>query len=423
MESGVGRIMVKISIIIPIFNNAECIEQCIRSVQSQTISELEIICMDDGSVDQSAEIIRKLQKEDQRIMLYQQENKGAAVARNAGMKKAKGEYLAFLDADDYYLEKDALEQMVLCCEKNRVKACGSKMYLLREGNEKPSASAELVKRMAKEGILTYEKYQLDYDFTTFVFLRSLLVENQITFPEYRYFEDPPFLVRALYAAKEFCMLDIGLYCYRKTDVVFKLTEEKTKDLVQGLIANLNFAKEHNLVQLFEKTLERLEYEYGNYIYHNVSKDSAKMINLLLEAGNIAGEQLKSPEYVVRPLRLILDGAKHSSECYEETLLKKLQETDSVALYGAGKLGRRFLHYLKQNDLDKKVSCFIVSEILESECMLENIPILTLSAYERKQNEIVFVTMGGMNHKTIEENLKKCEILDYILVDDVFLESL
>ena len=148
-----------------------------------------------------------------------------------------------------------------------------------------------------------------------------------------------------------------------------------------------------------------------------------MINLLLEAGNIAGEQLKSPEYVVRPLRLILDGAKHSSECYEETLLKKLQETDSVALYGAGKLGRRFLHYLKQNDLDKKVSCFIVSEILESECMLENIPILTLSAYERKQNEIVFVTMGGMNHKTIEENLKKCEILDYILVDDVFLESL
>ena len=56
-------------------------------------------------------------------------------------------------------------------------------------------------------------------------------------------------------------------------------------------------------------------------------------------------------------------------------------------------------------------------------MLENIPILTLSAYERKQNEIVFVTMGGMNHKTIEENLKKCEILDYILVDDVFLESL
>ena len=141
--------MVKISIIIPIFNNEEYLEQCIESVQRQTVKELEIICVDDGSKDQSAELIRRLRQEDARIILHQQENRGAAAARNVGIQLAGGEYIAFLDADDYYRQEDALRQMIDCCEKNQVKACGSVMYLL-QGEEKPAPSAKLVKKMAAQ---------------------------------------------------------------------------------------------------------------------------------------------------------------------------------------------------------------------------------------------------------------------------------
>ena len=79
LESGAERTMVKISIIIPIFNNEEYLEQCIESVQRQTVKELEIICVDDGSKDQSAELIRRLRQEDARIILHQQENRRAAL--------------------------------------------------------------------------------------------------------------------------------------------------------------------------------------------------------------------------------------------------------------------------------------------------------------------------------------------------------
>lgn len=84
LESGAERTMVKISIIIPVFNNEEYLEQCIESVQRQTVKELEIICVDDGSKDQSAELIRRLRKEDTRIVLHQQENRGAAAAGMSG---------------------------------------------------------------------------------------------------------------------------------------------------------------------------------------------------------------------------------------------------------------------------------------------------------------------------------------------------
>lgn len=421
LESGAERTMVKISIIIPVFNNEEYLEQCIESVQRQTVKELEIICVDDGSKDQSAELIRRLRQEDARIILHQQENRGAAAARNVGIQLAGGEYIAFLDADDYYRQEDALRQMIDCCEKNQVKACGSVMYLLQE-EEKPAPSVKLVKKMAEEGILAYRNYQLDYDFTTFIFKREMILEDHIRFPEYRYFEDPPFLTRALDKAEYFCMLDLGLYCYRKMDVAFKLTREKTKDLLRGLLDNLNYAKERQLADLFGKTLDRLEYEYGTYIYHNVTLEDTEEIELLTEAGNIAAEQLQCEKYVVRPLRMILDGAYAGGGAYEDALRKKVQEADSVAVYGAGKFGKRFLDYLKKYQLDKKVSCVIVSKKSNEETMFAGIPILELKDYRKKTGEVIFVAMGGMNYKAVKKELDQRKILDYEPVDEVFLET-
>ena len=89
--------MVKVSVIIPIYNGERYLEQCIRSVLCQTLKELEILCVDDGSTDHSSKIIKRLQDEDRRIRLFQQENQGAGMARNLAMKSAQGKYLAFLD--------------------------------------------------------------------------------------------------------------------------------------------------------------------------------------------------------------------------------------------------------------------------------------------------------------------------------------
>lgn len=104
-----GEVMV--SIIVPVYNAEKYLEECMESILSQTYRNIEIICVDDGSTDQSAEIIKSFQKKDKRIHLIQQKNQYAGVARNHGFDVAKGEYVMFLDADDYF-DQSLVEKMV-----------------------------------------------------------------------------------------------------------------------------------------------------------------------------------------------------------------------------------------------------------------------------------------------------------------------
>ena len=92
--------MVKVSVIIPVFNVEKYINECVDSVINQTLTDIEIICVNDGSTDNSLNLLKQIP--DPRIKIISQENKGLAAARNEGMKHAKGEYITFLDADDFH---------------------------------------------------------------------------------------------------------------------------------------------------------------------------------------------------------------------------------------------------------------------------------------------------------------------------------
>ena len=89
-----------VSVIIPVYNGAEFLEDCLRSVMNQTYRDIEIIVIDDGSTDESYEICKRLAKEDGRIRLFTQTNSGVSVARNKGIQEADGDFISFVDADD-----------------------------------------------------------------------------------------------------------------------------------------------------------------------------------------------------------------------------------------------------------------------------------------------------------------------------------
>ena len=128
--------MIKISVIIPVFNCEEFVEQSIRSVLCQTIRDLEVICIDDGSSDMSSQLIKRIQMEDERVILIQQKNQGAGAARNIGIQRARGKYISFLDADDYYTDCAALQIMFDTCETQNVSACVSrKIYRIEREKE------------------------------------------------------------------------------------------------------------------------------------------------------------------------------------------------------------------------------------------------------------------------------------------------
>ncbi len=90
-----------ISIIVPVFNSEKYISRCINSILEQTYGNFELIIINDGSKDKSLKICEEYQKKDRRIKVFNQENKGQAFARNVGLDNAKGEYISFIDSDDY----------------------------------------------------------------------------------------------------------------------------------------------------------------------------------------------------------------------------------------------------------------------------------------------------------------------------------
>lgn len=142
--------MPEVSIIIPVYNSEKYVEKCIRSVMQQTFSDLEIIVINDGSIDKSGEILRKLEKEDHRLVVLEQENQGVAAARNLGVEKASGKYITFVDGDDY-LRADYIEKMYDRAQKEHLDLviCGL-TYVDESGKELNKVIPGVYKRMENE---------------------------------------------------------------------------------------------------------------------------------------------------------------------------------------------------------------------------------------------------------------------------------
>ena len=102
--------MIKVSVIIPIFNVEKYLKKSLDSVVNQTLKEIEIIAIDDGSTDNSLNILKEYQNTDDRIIIFEQENKGPGEARNLALNHVKGEYVFFLDSDDW-IELNTLEKL------------------------------------------------------------------------------------------------------------------------------------------------------------------------------------------------------------------------------------------------------------------------------------------------------------------------
>lgn len=119
----------KVSVIIPVYNEEKYLEQCLRSVCGQTLSEIEIICIDDGSTDDSLKILEHFKNQDPRFKLLKQRNQYAGNARNLGMQNAGGKYLCFLDADDFFMP-ELLEKMYHAAEQyhSEIVICNAQYY-------------------------------------------------------------------------------------------------------------------------------------------------------------------------------------------------------------------------------------------------------------------------------------------------------
>lgn len=200
----------KVSVIIPVYNSQDYLRKCLESVINQTLSEIEIICIDDGSTDNSFDILKNYAEKDERMTIIRQENLHAGVARNAGLEVAKGQYLSFLDSDDFF-DKNMLEDMYeeIIKEQSDIIVCRCKTIDLDTGkfNKKafnnslrldliPKKNTFSVFETSKNIFQIFEGWAWDKLFRT-----DSIKSNNIKFQNLINFNDNQFTYTALCLAK------------------------------------------------------------------------------------------------------------------------------------------------------------------------------------------------------------------------------
>jgi len=212
---------IKVSVIIPVYNSEKVLNQCIDSVCNQTLSDIEIICVDDGSQDNSLKILKEYEKKDSRVNVLSQKNSGAGVARNKGIDLAKGEYIAFVDSDDW-IEDNALEKLY-----DNIKSNDSDMVLFNSIEHKPNNEFRKRIYLKKDDSIDYNNYTFDYHFKKNFVMNGFLViwskfyktsfikDNNIRFYSHEIFNDIQFHIQSMLLAKKISYLPEILYHYRR----------------------------------------------------------------------------------------------------------------------------------------------------------------------------------------------------------------
>lgn len=211
----------KVSVVIPVYNTAAYLRQCLDSVVGQTLRDIEIICVDDGSTDESLSILREYEQRDDRITVLTQKNQYAGVARNSGMAIARGEYLVFWDSDDYF-DPRALSRMYRQIRRDKadICVCGGKQYYEERELEVRTDEYLVPSRVPRQ--LPFNRLShpdIVMTFTTVMiwnkmYRRAFLEKYQIRFREVRNGNDVYFSASALCMAEGITVVPGHLVAYR-----------------------------------------------------------------------------------------------------------------------------------------------------------------------------------------------------------------
>lgn len=213
----------KISIIVPLYNKEKYIEECVNSILNQTINDIEIIIVDDGSTDKSFEIAKKLQNTDNRIKLYSKKNGGLSSARNFGIEKSTGEYIGFVDSDDT-IETNMYELLYNNAKQYKcdIVMC-SYMFVTKskkvKDNRLECIDENLISNKDVEYIIdNLLQMKIDTGVCIKLFKSELLKSNNIYFNEnLKLSEDYPFVISTYISAKNSFFINKPLYNYMQDD--------------------------------------------------------------------------------------------------------------------------------------------------------------------------------------------------------------
>lgn len=271
--------MEKVSIIIPAYNAEKTLERCIDSIINQSYKNIEIIIINDGSVDNTFSIIKKYSELDNRIIAINQYNRGVSYSRNYGIRISSGDYISFVDADDW-IEKSFIERLVSTIKEKNTDFVRCNYYI---ENSDSRVKAELYdlknslihgKNIANTSIFNNFLYNIQpiNNYVMLLLIKSKLVKNRIEFNEELYMmEDVLFYTKLFLNSKKFYFLNEYLYHYDNTSISATRSIDRIEKNVLGILNSISEITQYlNDNQIFFNEL-LLNYNCINLVINYLEK--------------------------------------------------------------------------------------------------------------------------------------------------------
>lgn len=303
---------IKLSIIIPMYNSEKYIENCIESLLNQDIkkSNYEIIIINDGSIDKGESIIKKYQENNKNIKLISVKNGGISYARNIGIDNAIGEYLFFVDSDDYIAHNSIGEVINKAVENNLemiffdIKRTSSEVEYISEYNNYKCENI-------LDGIRYFTEKNVNNGPWHFFIKNKFIRENNIRFEEGRFCEDGMFLIKCIFNSKRVSYINVDIYRYviRELSVTTKKTKDHLNKVIDDFMYAIIYINNYYLKAVNEKYpvefINKLESRRNSYIFFMQIrmikakvgvKKSKEIIEILTELGLYKYRRMSKMEY-------------------------------------------------------------------------------------------------------------------------------
>lgn len=366
----------KVSVVMAVYNSERYLRQTMESVTAQTLRDIEILCVDDGSTDASADILRSFAEKDDRITVLKHTEKtpGAAAARNMGLDFASGEYLSFLDADDFF-ESDMLEKAYRKAKEEEADVVLFDGFLFDDSLQTDFEVGWLLshRNLPEENVFTPAE-NADHLFRmnpgsawNVLFDRRMINDNAVRFADAYISDDQVFVYTALTCAQRIAYLDERLVHYRKNNEGSQ-TSRATEHPEVGYAATVLLRKElerRGILEQYRTALANLSIEVATgYLDQMQTQESFDALFYALKERyldetccfDIEEEKFRDPQLVKLRNRIRdLSAEEYLIRQYQNDiftgtpkmaypkLLHQIEKGDLIAIYGAGINGRQVFH--------------------------------------------------------------------------------
>lgn len=394
---------VKISVICPIYNMGIYLSECLDSIVNQTIEDLEIIAVNDGSTDDCSSILKKYQERYKNIVILNQSNHGTGTAKNNGIRHARGKYLIFIDPDDYYPNNSCLEELYRAAEMNHVSMCGG-VITWNYGGTKTKADYPGGRQILSDVLIKTVDYGEIYGHQRYLFKADLIKKNNILFPAYRRYEDPPFTLKAQVCSEEIMLINKEVYVHRVGYKRLDYSLSTSMDILHGIRDVYRIAEENNLLKVYESVLKNIVADYILPFYKYSFDGYEEIDNVIKEINQIVERWTGDKENIIT--EEIVNKYREKSIRQYKDIVETLDSNRPIILYGAG-LNTQFFLDLFKNNMANILGIAVTKKNSAQKFKYTSLKIQQIEEYQEYANEaIVLITAGANYWREIEENLRK-----------------